>query len=134
MEGDELGRQGGSGVATKPRFRESVTQSWRSKNPYSFQLSGEKTKKSNHSLTYPSWTPLQSESLKSFSFCLASDDTKSFLKLPRLTLRPKCSEFQPVRNGPRAKPCRPQKTTNFSTQTLRPKTIELLDLLSPTRD
>ena len=42
MKGDKLGRQGGSGVATKPRFRKSVTQSLRSKNPYNFQLSGER--------------------------------------------------------------------------------------------
>ena len=26
MKGDKLGRQGGSGVATKPRLRKSVTQ------------------------------------------------------------------------------------------------------------
>ena len=55
MKGDKLGRQGGSGSqeqlrreimkGDKPRFRKSVTQSLRSKNPYSFQLSGEKNMK-----------------------------------------------------------------------------------------
>ena len=44
MKGDKLGRQGGNGASTKPGFRKSVTQSFRSKNPYSFQLSGEKEK------------------------------------------------------------------------------------------
>ena len=37
------GRQGGSGITTIWRFWGSATQSLRSKNPYSFQLSGEKT-------------------------------------------------------------------------------------------
>ena len=44
MKGDTLARQGGSGITTIWRFRESATQSLRSKNPYSFQLSGEKRK------------------------------------------------------------------------------------------
>ena len=35
------GRQGGSGITTIWRFWGSATQSLRSKNPYSFQLSGE---------------------------------------------------------------------------------------------
>ena len=38
MKGDKLGRQGGSGS----QFPQSGTQPLRSKNPYSFQLSGEK--------------------------------------------------------------------------------------------
>ena len=40
MKGDK-GRQGGSGTTTISGFLRSATQSWRSKNPYSFQLSGE---------------------------------------------------------------------------------------------
>ena len=36
------GRQGGSGITTIWRFWGSATQSLRSKNPYSFQLSGER--------------------------------------------------------------------------------------------
>ena len=36
------GRQGGSGITTIGRLWGSATQSLRSKNPYSFQLSGEK--------------------------------------------------------------------------------------------
>ena len=42
MKGDKLGRQGGGGITTIWRFRRSATQSLRSKNPYSFQLSGGK--------------------------------------------------------------------------------------------
>ena len=40
MKGDK-GRQGGSGTTTISGFWRSATQSLRSKNPYSFQLSGE---------------------------------------------------------------------------------------------
>ena len=39
MTGDKLGKQGGSGS----QFPQSGTHPLRSKNPYSFQLSGEKT-------------------------------------------------------------------------------------------
>ena len=42
MKGDKFGRQGGSGITTILQFRNSATQSLRSKNPYSFQLSVEK--------------------------------------------------------------------------------------------
>ena len=52
MKGDKLGRQGGSGSQERNhkgrpggsgnQFPQSVTQPLRSKNPYSFQLSGEK--------------------------------------------------------------------------------------------
>ena len=42
MKGDKLGRQGGSGITTIWRFRGSATQSLRSINPYSFQLSRDK--------------------------------------------------------------------------------------------
>ena len=38
---EKLGRQGGSGITTIRRFRKSATQSLRSKNAYSFQLSGD---------------------------------------------------------------------------------------------
>ena len=39
-KGDKLGKQGGSGS----QFPQSGTHPLRSKNPYSFQLSGDKTK------------------------------------------------------------------------------------------
>ena len=43
MKGDKLERQGGSDIMTIWRFGKSATQSLRSKNAYSFQLSGEKS-------------------------------------------------------------------------------------------
>ena len=41
MKGDKLGRQGGSGSGSQ--FLQSGTHPLRSKNPYSFQLSGEQS-------------------------------------------------------------------------------------------
>ena len=41
-EGKQMKGQGGSGITTIWRFWGSATQSLRSKNPYSFQLSGER--------------------------------------------------------------------------------------------
>ena len=43
------GRQGGSGITTIWRFWGSATQSLRSKNPYSFQLSGDKWRRETRS-------------------------------------------------------------------------------------
>ena len=65
MKGDKLGRQGGSGITIIWRFRKSATQSLRSKNPYGFQLSGEKTNCLLQSMTY------KDKGMDLLEFCVA---------------------------------------------------------------